>query len=197
MALTEREVFKNAVRRGTLTLSQTNRKLNETRHVIMSISGSVDRSGADRTSDRAGAAQGVSGTREASAPSDGIDNSFCNARDGAVRLSHLCCHPREYFDRSGTIYRIFLERKHAHRLLRKSECRGFITKTHIDQRQISNEDIVIRLFFEETVPVRYAPGANFPGQRHGRQRLVVPSLTKAQFAIVVTQCRIRVGKHFT
>ena len=65
------------------------------------------------------------------------------------RLSHLCCHPREYLDWSWAIYRIFLERKHVHRLLRKSECRGLITKTHIDQRQISNEGIVIRLFFEE------------------------------------------------
>ena len=31
----------------------------------------------------------------------------------------------------------------------KSECGGFVTKTHIDQREISNEDIIFRLFFEE------------------------------------------------
>ena len=31
----------------------------------------------------------------------------------------------------------------------KSERRGFVSKAHIDQRQISDEDIVIRLFLEE------------------------------------------------
>ena len=36
-----------------------------------------------------------------------------------------------------------------HRLLGQSERGGFVTKAHIGQREISNEQIIFRLFFEE------------------------------------------------
>jgi len=58
---------------------------------------------------------GVSGTREASAPSDGIDNSFCNA--AMVRFgSPICAATRANTSiRSGAIHYVFLEQQHFHR----------------------------------------------------------------------------------
>ena len=33
--------------------------------------------------------------------------------------------------------------------LDQSQCGGFVTETHIGQREIANEEIIFRLFFEE------------------------------------------------
>ena len=37
----------------------------------------------------------------------------------------------------------------SHRPLGKFECGGFVTETHIGQREIVNESTIFRLFFEE------------------------------------------------
>ena len=50
---------------------------------------------------------------------------------------------------TGPVYRVFLDRIHGHGPFRQSQRGGFVTKTHIGQREIANEDIIFRLFFEE------------------------------------------------
>ena len=46
-------------------------------------------------------------------------------------------------------HRVFLDRDRGHGPFRQSQRRGFVTKAHIGQREISNETIIFRLFFEE------------------------------------------------
>ena len=58
-------------------------------------------------------------------------------------------HPCEDLDRSGTSYRVFLDRIRGHGPFRQSQRSGFVTKAHIGQREISNQEIIFRLFFEE------------------------------------------------
>src|SRR5262249_46260586 len=71
-------------------------------------------------------------------------------RYGAVSLSESPRHPREHLDRSGTVYHVFLEWEHIHRLLRQSQRSSLVAKTHVNQSEISDEEIVIRLFFDES-----------------------------------------------
>src|SRR5437763_12817202 len=52
---------------------------------------------------------------------------FLQRGDGPIRLSQLCCYSGGDLDRSGTIYYVFLNRKHGHRLLRQSQRGGFVT----------------------------------------------------------------------
>ncbi len=58
-------------------------------------------------------------------------------------------HPGEDLDRTGTIYRVFLDRNRGHGPFGQSQRGGFVTKAHIGQREISNQAIIFRLFFEE------------------------------------------------
>ena len=58
-------------------------------------------------------------------------------------------HPGEDLDRTGTIYGVFLDRIRGHGPFRQSQRGGFVTKAHIGQREISNETIIFRLFFEK------------------------------------------------
>ena len=44
---------------------------------------------------------------------------------------------------------VFLDRIRGHGPFRQSQRGGFVTETHIGQREISNEVIIFRLFFEE------------------------------------------------
>ena len=91
----------------------------------------------------------MSGTSAASAPAYGIESSFCKAAMARSGSPMLRRHPGEDLDRNGTIHRVFLDRIHGHRPLRQSECGGLVTEAHIGQREISNEAIIFRLFFEE------------------------------------------------
>ena len=65
------------------------------------------------------------------------------------RALHLRCHASKDLDRNGTVHRVFLNREGSHRLLGQSERSGFVTKAHIGQREITNEQIIFRLFFEK------------------------------------------------
>jgi hypothetical protein len=47
------------------------------------------------------------------------------------------------------IHRVFLDRIHGYRLLDESECGGFISKTHVGQREIANKNPILRLLPEE------------------------------------------------
>ena len=49
----------------------------------------------------------------------------------------------------GPVHRVFLDRIRGHGAFGQSQCGGFVTETHIGQREISNEPIIFRLFFEE------------------------------------------------
>src|SRR5204862_6703138 len=69
--------------------------------------------------------------------------------NGAVVLSHLCCNASEGLERSGTGYHVFLNRQHGDPPLRQGQSRLFVAKTHIGQREISNEIIIFRLLLEE------------------------------------------------
>jgi hypothetical protein len=58
-------------------------------------------------------------------------------------------HTGEELDRTRTSRGVFLDRDGGHRLRGESERRGFVTKTRVGQREIANESIISRLFFEE------------------------------------------------
>jgi hypothetical protein len=58
--------------------------------------------------------------------------------------------PIENLNSSRAIHRVFFEWHDGHPLLDKSERGGFVTETHIDEREISNEVIIFRLFVEES-----------------------------------------------
>ena len=57
------------------------------------------------------------------------------ARSGSPSLRR---HPGEDLDRRGTIQRVFLDRDRGHGPFRQSQRGGFVTETHIGQREISN-----------------------------------------------------------
>ena len=50
---------------------------------------------------------------------------------------------------SGTNTGVFLDWEHGHRLLGQSERGGFVTKAHIGQREIANQEIIFWLFLEK------------------------------------------------
>ncbi len=85
----------------------------------------------------------------ASAPPYGIESSFCKAaiaRSG----SPICAATRARISIGpGPVERVFLDRDRGHRLLDESQRGGLVTKAHIGQREIANETIIFRLFFEE------------------------------------------------
>jgi hypothetical protein len=70
--------------------------------------------------------------------------SFCkgNPRSGCAKARG---HASKDVDPTRTIYRVFLDRNYGHLPLDQSECGSFVTKTHIDQRQIANQLIVFWL----------------------------------------------------
>jgi hypothetical protein len=52
-------------------------------------------------------------------------------------------------ERPRTSQGVFLDRIRGHGPFRQSQRGGFVTETHIDEREIVNEIEIIRLFFEE------------------------------------------------
>src|SRR5438477_2805448 len=74
---------------------------------------------------------------------------FLQSGDGTVGFPRLRRHPGEDLNRSGTVYRIFLDRICGHGLLRQSQRCGFVTETHIGQRETADKGITFWLFFAE------------------------------------------------
>ena len=58
-------------------------------------------------------------------------------------------HPREDFDRHWTIHGIFFNWSRRDCAFGQSQSSGFVTKAHVGQREIPNQGIIIRLFFQE------------------------------------------------
>ena len=105
------------------------------------------RSGSNIGSSRSSA--GVSGTLLANGPLYGIESNFCKAaiaRSG----SPTCAATRaRYLDWDRTSYRVLLNWIRRHGALRQRQRTGLVAETHHGQREISNENIIFRLFFEE------------------------------------------------
>ena len=74
---------------------------------------------------------------------------FLQCGNSAVGLSCLRCHPGEKLHRSGTSYRVLLDGVNSHPLLRQLQRGGLVTKAHIGQSKIPQEDMIFRLFFQE------------------------------------------------
>ena len=80
----------------------------------------------------------------------GIESSFCKAAMARSGSPMLRRHSGEDLDRNGTIYtRLSRSGSRPSRARPELERGGFVTEAHIGQREISNEDIIFRLFFEE------------------------------------------------
>src|SRR5882724_244487 len=74
---------------------------------------------------------------------------FLSRRDSAVRLSCLCYHADEELERSRTVERIFLKRARGRGFLGESQCSGLVTESNIGKGHITDELVIIRLFFEK------------------------------------------------
>ena len=85
----------------------------------------------------------------ASAPAYGMESSFCKAAMARSGSPMLRCHPCEDLDRSGTSQGVFLDRIRGHGPFCQSQRGGLVTETHIGQREIANQEIIFRLFFEK------------------------------------------------
>ena len=72
----------------------------------------------------------------------------------------------------------FSSRIRGHGPLRQSQCSGFVAKAHTGQREISNQEIIFRLFFEERFQFAARLPPAFLGGGMVAGRLVAPSLTK-------------------
>ena len=99
-------------------------------------------------------------------------------------------------DPSATLQRVLLDRAQRHTPFGQSQCGGFVTETHIDQREIANQDIIFRLFFEERFQFAARLSPSFLGGGMVTGYFLRPAQPKAQFAIDVTQRRIRLGQYF-
>ena len=91
----------------------------------------------------------MSGTFGASAPAYGIESSFCKAamaRSG----SPICAATRARISIGlGPVSASFSIGSRGHGPFGQSQRGGFVAKTHIGQREIANQVIIFRLFFEE------------------------------------------------
>jgi hypothetical protein len=106
--------------------------------------------------------------------------------DGAVGLPYARRYPRMDFDRSGTSYRVFLDRVRGHRAFGQSQRGGFVVKGHVNQGEISNQHVIFRLIFEK----KFYFIARFPPAFFGRGMVaglfVRPALPKAECSFEVS-----------
>ena len=109
---------------------------------------------------------------------------------------HLRRDSGEYLDRRWARDRVFLDRHYRYGAFCQSQCRGFITKTCIDQRQISNENNILRLFLETSFQFAACMSPTFLGGSMVTADFLHPAEQKTQFTRVKTQCRVRLGKYF-
>src|SRR5207244_7738941 len=91
---------------------------------------------------------------------------------------------------------ILLDRIRGHRLLRQSQRGGFVTETHIDEREISNKAIIFRLFFEKRFQFAACLSPSFLSSGMIASDFLGPAQIEPQFAIDVTQGWIRLGQYF-
>ena len=85
-----------------------------------------------------------------------------------------------------------------HRLLGQSKRRGFVTKAHIGQREITNSrPPVFRLFFEESFQLTTRLPPTFLGGGMVAPDFLRPAQPKAQSAIEIRpRPRIRLAQYF-
>jgi hypothetical protein len=106
---------------------------------------------------------GVSGPA-GKTPADGIESSFCKA--AMARAGSPIC--------DATRARISIGMgpvtKRSHGPFRQSQRGGFVARAHVGKREISNEQIIVRLFFEKRFQFAASLPPNFPGRRHHRRQ---------------------------
>src|SRR4029077_19170696 len=121
---------------------------------------------------------------------------FLQSGGGAVGLSHLRRHPGEYLERPRTSQGVFLDRIRGHGPFRQSQRGGFVTKARIGQREISNEVIIFRLFFEERFQFGARLSPTFLRTSMIAGDFLRPAQPNAQLTIEITQRWIRLGQYF-
>jgi hypothetical protein len=141
------------------------------------------RSGSNIGSSRSSA--GVSGP-EASAPAYGIESSFCKAAMARSGSPICAATPGQDLDRNGTSHRVFFDRQRGHGPFRQSQRGGFVARAHIGKREISNEEIIVRLFFEKRFQfaARLAPACLGGGMVAGDGLLTSPQLAVLLFGLL-------------
>jgi hypothetical protein len=72
-------------------------------------------------------------------------------------------YSREDLYWNGTKHGVFLDRIYNHSPFDQSQRSGFVTEPHIGQREISNQAIIFRLFFEEKFQFAACPSPTFLG----------------------------------
>src|SRR5262249_11213814 len=87
-------------------------------------------------------------------------------------------------------------RNRGHGLLDERERRGFVTKAHTSQREVSNEDIVLWLLFKERFQFAARLSPAFLGGGMVAGDFLRPAYPNTEFAVGVTQYWIRLGQYF-
>ena len=139
---------------------------------------------------------GVSGTPSPSPPEDGIESSFCKvAMERSGSPMRAVTRARTSIG-DGTSQGVLLDRIRGDGPFRQSQSGGLVTETHTGQREVANEAIIVRLFFEERFQfaARLSPG--FLGSGIIAADFLCPTQPKAQLPIVKTQRRIRLCQYF-
>src|SRR6266516_42113 len=83
--------------------------------------------------------------------------------DSAVRIADASRDPGEDVQRPRTRQRVFLNRNHGDRALGQSQCSDVVAKTHAYKRQISHQNKIFRLFFEERLQFAASLTPTFAG----------------------------------
>jgi hypothetical protein len=88
--------------------------------------------------------------------------------DRVFHFRELQLDPR----RSGTLHRVFLDRIGGDGAFSQSQRGGFVTEAQIGQREISDEDIIFQVFFEERF--QFAARLSPPQMTGTVYRLILP-----------------------
>src|SRR4029077_10261144 len=115
---------------------------------------------------------------------------------GAVEFAGARRYSGKELESSGTLQRVFLDRAHRRAPLGQSQCGGFLTQTHIDQREFTNQSGIFWLLFEEKFQFAARLSPSFLGDGMLTGYVLHPAQIEAQFAINVTQRWIRFGQYF-
>jgi hypothetical protein len=116
--------------------------------------------------------------------------------NSAIGFSKLRGHASKNLEGPGTGHRVFLYGESSHRLLCEPERGHSITKGCIRQREMAKQSVVFRLFVEERFELVTRLPPSFPRSGMGAGDFLGPTQPKAQFAIGITQGRIRLGEYF-
>ena len=91
----------------------------------------------------------MSGGFAAKGASYGIESSFSNVEIARSASPMRAAITRKNIERPGTSQRVFFDRHHGDCALGQSRCSGVIAKSHICKCEISHQNNIFRLFFEE------------------------------------------------